>query len=86
MSAGRPEEAIDEVLALFGGMVAKDGGELTLRSYDREGRIIDMTYREGTNEACPTCVITPDSMEVFLLDAFRARGVDVDVVAIRPQG
>jgi Fe-S cluster biogenesis protein NfuA len=79
-------EAIDEVLALFSGIVAKDGGEPTLRSYDRERRMVDTLYREGTNEECPTCVITPESMEAFLLDALRARGVEVDVVTVRPPG
>lgn len=71
--------AISEAIAHFGAIVSSDGGNLELERYDEPVKEIVVNYRPGSNEECRECVITPETLEVFLREAFAARNLDVTV-------
>ena len=74
MSSDTP--TVDKVLELMNAMVAKDGGEITLESFDADARTMAVDYRMGINEECATCSITPELVQVFLAESLESHGVE----------
>src|SRR4029077_4873421 len=73
MSSDSP--TVDKVLELMNAMVAKDGGEITLESFDADALTMAVDYRMGINEECATCSITPELVQVFLTESLESHGV-----------
>lgn len=84
MSNSSPE--VDNVIELMNGMVAKDGGQIALQSYDAPSGTVTVDYKEGVNEECITCAITPEMVNMFLLESFKSHGVPVNEVIVKPMG
>ncbi len=76
------DHAVDEVLRLMNGMVAGDGGRLTLEEYDPDAGAIRVRYEEGVNDECETCAISAEMVQVFLADSLTAHGVQVGEVTV----
>ena len=77
-----PSASVDDVIRLMNGMVASDGGELTLDHYDADAQAITVRYAEGVNEECETCAISAEMVKVFLTDSLVAHGVPITSVTV----
>lgn len=82
MSSTTPE--VEKVLELMNAMVAKDGGEITLHSFDANTPALAVDYRMGINEECVTCSITPELVQVFLTESLESHGVPGVDVTVQP--
>lgn len=74
---------IEEVLAKMNGVVAGDGGRVTLRSYDPGAQVLEVDYAMKVNEDCPTCSISAEMLSIFLKDAMNSHGMPVDDVVVK---
>jgi Fe-S cluster biogenesis protein NfuA len=74
--------SIKEVLDAMNEVIARDGGLLQLADYDQEQAIVEVVYRNQPADDCEACAITPEMMQDFLLDGFRARDVEVSEVRV----
>lgn len=68
-------EVINEVLALLEPMVGGDGGSLRIATFSEEDSRLAVDYAKGVNDACATCVIDAESLQAFIDEGIRARGV-----------
>ena len=62
-----------------------DGAPLVVEHFDEIVRTLRVGYRPGTNEACETCVISPEQLAEMLRDLLRdhdpaIRKVEVDAL------
>jgi Fe-S cluster biogenesis protein NfuA len=73
---------IEEAIGHFKTILAADGGELSLSSYDPSSAVVTIDYHPGTNEECATCVITPEDLGLFVQEAVESRGVPVESVSV----
>lgn len=73
---------LEEAVAELRGLVAKDGGDLTLLNFDPDARSVAVAYRMAEGDDCASCAITPDIMEAFLAEAFRVRGASVSTITL----
>jgi Fe-S cluster biogenesis protein NfuA len=80
--AQEDEGKIEEAIGHFKTIVAADGGELSLSSYDPSSATVTVDYHPGTNEECATCVITPNDLSIFVREAVESRGVAVESVSV----
>jgi Fe-S cluster biogenesis protein NfuA len=78
-------DVINEVLALLEPMVASDGGSLRIATFSEEDSRLAVDYDKGVNDACATCVIDAESLQVFIDEGIRARGVEiVEIRVVEP--
>lgn len=75
-------QAVREAVEAMNVVVAKDGGQVRLAQHDTERDVVKVDFDSGVNEECPGCLITPDMLSAFLLEAIRARGVEVQEVVV----
>lgn len=75
-------EVINEVLALLEPMVASDGGSLRIATFSESDSRLDVDYDKGVNDACATCVIDADSLQAFIDEGIRARGVELAEIRV----
>lgn len=68
---------INEVLTLLEPMVASDGGSLRIAEFSEEDSRLAVAYNKGANGACATCVIDAESLQAFIDEGIRARGIEV---------
>jgi Fe-S cluster biogenesis protein NfuA len=73
--------SLEDVLRKMNAMVATEGGELTIRSYDPAG-VLEVDYRMRPNEDCPTCSITGEMVKMFMEDSLETHGVAVGEVQV----
>lgn len=79
-------DVINEVLALLEPMVASDGGSLRIATFSEEDARLAVDYDKGVNEACATCVIDAESLQAFIDEGIRARGITLaEIRVIEPQ-
>jgi Fe-S cluster biogenesis protein NfuA len=72
---------LEEVLRKMNAMVAIEGGELALQSYDPAGALV-VDYKMRPNEECPTCSIDGAMVKMFLEDSLETHGVPVAEVQV----
>lgn len=75
-------EVINEVLALLEPMVASDGGSLRIATFSESDSRLAVDYNKGVNDACATCVIDADSLQAFIDEGIRARGVELAEIRV----
>jgi Fe-S cluster biogenesis protein NfuA len=69
---------MEEVLRKMNAMVASEGGEVTIRSYDPAGAgVLEVDFRVRPNEECPTCSFTGTMLHMFMTDSLQSHGVPV---------
>ena len=73
--------SVEQVITLMNQVVARDGGLITLRSYD-PGQALEVDYRVEVNEDCPTCTVSGAMLETFLAESLRSHGVAVEKVIV----
>lgn len=76
------DNAIAFVLQNFQEIVGADGGRLEF--VDVRGEAVRLRYFPGTNEECPTCVVSPADLAELVLDALRVHAPYVKKVELVP--
>lgn len=75
-------DIIEEVLSQLSLMVATDGGSMRIAEFSEDESKLVVDYSKGVNEACATCVIDSESLQAFIEEGVRSRGVSIDEVRI----
>lgn len=75
-------EVINEVLALLEPMVANDGGSLRIATFSESDSRLAVDYDKGVNDACATCVIDAESLQAFIDEGIRARGIELAEIRV----
>lgn len=70
-------DIINEVLSLLEPMVADDGGSLRIAAFSEADSRLAVDYDKGVNEACTACVLDAESLQAFIDEGIRARGVEI---------
>ncbi|MGE3619917.1 MAG: hypothetical protein AB7L84_05580 [Acidimicrobiia bacterium] len=73
--------SVTDALAHFEALLVGDGGALEVQAFAAGGEMV-VEYRKGTNDDCPSCVITHDDLAVFIREALEARSVPVTGVRV----
>lgn len=72
--------AVEVVVDYFNRILAADNGLLSF--IRREGDTVVLRYREGINEDCATCVLTPEDLTVLVLEATQKRDASIASVKL----
>jgi Fe-S cluster biogenesis protein NfuA len=73
---------VERVIDLMNGMVARDGGRVSLRSYDPVARSLVVDYDTRPNPDCETCSINAETLELFLAESLRSHGIAIDELTV----
>lgn len=76
--------SLEEIIQNFNGMVAADGGRVSLVGEAPSDGELRVRYDMGddSSDDCATCTITPDMLEVFLQESLHTHGIAVDRVVV----
>jgi hypothetical protein len=72
--------AVEVVVGYFNRILAADNGLLSF--IRREGDTVVLRYREGKNDNCPTCVLTPEDLTELIREATQKRDAFIASVTL----
>lgn len=76
--------SVELVIDLMNKLVARDGGHVTLNSYDASAKVLEVEYTFEPNEDCLTCTISADMLQTFLAESLRTHGIQIgDLIVIQ---
>lgn len=71
---------VEFVVDYFNRILAADNGWLSF--VRRDGDTLVLRYRQGLNEECPTCVLTPEDLTMLVLEATQRRDTSIASVKL----
>ena len=74
---------IDSVLKLMEQMVSRDGGTLSIKSYDATADRLVVDYYKGPKGGCELCILDDESLKDFIVEALSTRGVRVGDIVLK---
>jgi Fe-S cluster biogenesis protein NfuA len=74
---------IESVLKSLEAMVLGDGGAIRLNSFDSTISRLVVDYKKSTKSVCESCVLDPESIHDFIVEALENRGVQVTEVVLQ---
>lgn len=76
---------VESVLRTMTQMVAADGGEVRLVSFEPEASRLVVDYDRGPKGGCSACVLEPASLKDFIAEALESRGLALQDVVVRSE-
>ena len=73
-------DGVTTVISLMGTIVGSEGG--TLELVDLSGDKLTVRYNEGTNEECPECVPSHETVQQMLAASLKVHAPDVSGVEL----